>query len=67
VRSLALISHFMSAETFVRRLGWTALVFGAVAMSVYYGSTNEPVWPFVVIILSLILLGSMRPKRPNSN
>jgi uncharacterized membrane protein YoaK (UPF0700 family) len=51
----------MSAEV-VRRLAWIVLVFGAVAMTVYYGSTNEPVWPIVAIILSLIVLGSMRPK-----
>jgi hypothetical protein len=56
----------MTAETVVRRVAWTVLVFGAVAMSVYYGSTNEPIWPFVVIILSLIVLGSTRPQTPRS-
>jgi hypothetical protein len=60
-----LVSDPMSAETIVRRLGWIALVIGAISMSVYYGSTNEPIWPIVVIVLSLILLGSMRPKKSN--
>ena len=53
----------MSAEV-VRRLTWIVLVFAAIAMAVYYGSTNEPIWPIVVIVLCLIALGSMRPKPP---
>ncbi len=52
----------MSAETIVRRLGWIVLVLAAISMTVYYGSTNEPIWPIVVIVLCLILLGTMRPK-----
>jgi hypothetical protein len=55
----------MSGETVLRRLAWTVFAFGVIIMSVYYGSTNEPIWPIFIIILPLIVLGGMRSKKSN--
>ena len=42
---------------------WLAFSVGMVFVVIYYESTNEPTWPWIVILLSLLGLGAMPLRR----
>ena len=41
----------------IKRVGWIVFACGFVSLSIYYGSTNEPIWPVDVMVVALLVIG----------